>query len=209
MVRQRSRWITAAALVVAASCSRAPGSDLAAGRTLFDNCARCHGALGGGNRALGAPAIAGLPRWYVQAQLEKFRGAHRGYAPFDTTGIRMKSMARTLGSDADLASVAAYVSSLAPAKPAPVLSGDVQAGQVAFQVCQACHGPDAMGNEAMHAPPIAMESDWYLVAQLHKFKAGWRGTDTADMWGMTMRPNAMMLDDAGMANVVAYIQSRR
>jgi len=209
MVRPRSRWITAALLVLAASCSRAPGSDLATGRTLFGNCARCHGALGGGNRALGAPAIAGLPRWYVQAQLEKFRGGHRGYAPFDTTGIRMKSMAWTLHSDADLASLAAYVSTLAPAKPAPVLGGDAQAGQAAFQVCQACHGPDAMGNEALHAPPLALASDWYLVAQLHKFKAGWRGTDTADVWGMTMRPNAMMLDDAGMANVVAYIQSRR
>ena len=208
-MRQRSRWITAALLVLATACNRAAGSELATGRALFNNCARCHGALGGGNRALGAPAIAGLPRWYVQAQLEKFRGAHRGYAPFDTTGIRMKSMAWTLHSDAALGSLAGYVSTLAPARPAPVLRGAAQAGQVVFQVCQACHGPDAMGNEAMHAPPLALASDWYLVAQLHKFKAGWRGTDSTDIWGMTMRPNAMALDDAAMANVVAYIQSRR
>jgi cytochrome c553 len=208
-VRQRSRWTTAALLVLAASCSRASGPDVATGRRLFSNCARCHGALGGGSRALGAPAIAGLPQWYVQAQLEKFRAGHRGYAPFDTSGIRMKSVAWTLGNDTSLASLALYVSSLAPAKPAPVLHGDAQAGQAAFQVCQACHGPNAMGNEAMHAPPLALESDWYLLAQLRKFKAGWRGTDTADIWGMTMRPNAVPLDEAGMANVVAYIQTRR
>lgn len=194
---------------LAAACNRAPAPGLARGKALFDNCLPCHGVRGDGNQVLGAPAIAGLPRWYVEAQLESFQQAHRGGAPFDTSGIRMKSMAWTLDLKGDVPSVAEYVASLAPARPAPVLRGDVAAGQASFQVCTACHGADARGNQDMHAPPLLVQSDWYLVTQLRKFKAGWRGTHPQDMWGMTMRPNAMMLDDAGMTNVVAYIQTLR
>jgi cytochrome c553 len=85
--------------------------------------------------------------------------------------------------------------------------GDAAAGQATFTVCTACHGPDGMGNPALHAPPLVGQADWYLLSQLHKFKAGWRGFDPADTWGATMRPNALMLDDQSMLNVVAYIQT--
>ncbi|MDP2956370.1 MAG: c-type cytochrome [Longimicrobiales bacterium] len=194
----------------AAACNRTPTPGLARGEALFDTCVPCHGADGAGNQTLAAPSIAGLPRWYVQAQLEKFQVGHRGGTAFDTTGIRMKSMSRTLDLAGDLESVAEYVASLAPTGPAPTLEGgDAQAGQAPYQVCAACHGPDGKGNEAVHAPPLAGQSDWYLVSQLHKFKAGWRGANPADTWGATMRANALMLDDAAMANVVAYIRTLR
>ena len=46
---------------------------------LFQNvCASCHGAKGEGNPAFQAPAIAGLPDWYVRGQLEAFRAGRRG-----------------------------------------------------------------------------------------------------------------------------------
>jgi cytochrome c553 len=211
MVRHGSAR-TAAVLVMvasAAACSRTPTPGLARGKAVYDTCVPCHGAAGQGNQLLGAPAIAGMPAWYVTAQLENFQAGRRGYAPFDTTGIRMKSMSWTLDIEGDVPSVAEYVASLAPAHPAPVLTGDAAAGQAAFVVCSACHGADGSGNEALHAPPLAGKDDWYLVAQLRKFRDGWRGTDTADIWGQTMRPNAMALDSAGMANVVAYIQTLR
>jgi len=192
----------------AAACNRTPAPGLARGEALFDTCVPCHGASGAGNQALGAPAIAGLPRWYLEAQLQSFQAGHRGGTPFDTTGIRMKSMSWSLDLAGDLESVAEYVAGLAPTDPAPSLEGgDPQAGHATYQVCAACHGPDAKGNEAMHAPPLAGQSDWYLLRQLHKFKAGWRGANPADTWAATMRPNALMLDDATMANVVAYIQT--
>jgi cytochrome c553 len=211
MVRLSRALATAALVVFAAACNRAPTPGLARGKALFNTCAYCHGALGAGNQALAAPAIAGLPRWYVQAQLEGFQAAHRGYMPFDTTGMRMKSMAWTLDDSTDAASVAEYVASLAATNPAPLLrDGDVAAGQATFQVCQACHGPAGKGNPATHAPPLSGASDWYLLSQLHKFKAGWRGTDPTDVWGMTMRAQAMMLaDSAAMKNVIAYIQTLR
>ncbi len=192
----------------AASCNRAPVQGVARGEALYDTCTPCHGENGAGNRTLAAPAIAGLPQWYVQAQLEKFQAGHRGGTAFDTTGIRMKSMSWSLDLTGDLESVAEFVAGMAPTNPEPVLQGaDAQAGQATYQVCAACHGTDGRGNEAVHAPPLVGQSDWYLLAQLHKFKAGWRGANPADIWGATMRANALTLDDAAMANVVAYIQT--
>jgi cytochrome c553 len=211
MLRRGSARPAAVLVMVAsaAACSRTPTPGLARGRAVYDNCVPCHGTAGQGNQALGAPAIAGMPAWYVAAQLENFQAARRGYAPFDTTGIRMKSMSWALDLEGDAQSVAEYVASLPAVSPAPVLTGDAAAGQAAYAVCSACHGADGTGNEAVHAPPLAGKSDWYLLAQLRKFRDGWRGTDTADIWGQTMRPNAMALDSAAMANVVAYIQTLR
>jgi cytochrome c553 len=209
MARLSSRGLSLLLLAFgAAACNQAPTPGIARGEALFDTCAPCHGVAGGGDQTLGAPAIAGLPLWYVQEQLRKFQLGHRGGAPFDTVGIRMKSMSWSLDLEGDLESVAEYVAGMPATNPAPsVEGGDAQAGQAAYTVCAACHGPAAKGNEALHAPPLVGQSDWYLVAQLHKFKVGWRGADPDDIWGGTMRPNAMMLDDAAMLNVVAYIQT--
>ena len=40
---------------------------------LFQLCSACHGPQGHGNRELMAPAIAGLPEWYVVNQLKKLK----------------------------------------------------------------------------------------------------------------------------------------
>jgi len=192
----------------AAACNQAPTPGLARGEAVYNTCVPCHTAEGAGTEKLSAPAIAGLPQWYVEEQLRNFQAGHRGGMPFDTTGIRMKSMSWTIDLPGDLESVAEYIASLAPTNPVAVVEGgDAQAGQATFQTCAVCHGADAKGTEVMHAPPLTGQSDWYLLNQLHKFKSGWRGTDPADIWGSTMRPNAMMLDDQSMLNVVAYIQT--
>ena len=41
----------------------------ARGAELFGLCSQCHGEQGAGNQLALAPAIAGLPQWYVEAQL--------------------------------------------------------------------------------------------------------------------------------------------
>ncbi len=194
-----------AVLLIGAACARPSAPSVARGKAVFGRCTPCHGDLGAGNAALGAPAIGGLPRWYVEQQLGNFRTGMRGYAPFDTAGIRMKSMSWTLEDSSDVVSVAMYVATLPAPHAAPTLHGDAAAGQTSFAVCAGCHQADASGNEATHAPPLAGRSDWYLLRQLHNFRSGWRGTNGADMWGTVMRPNAMPLDDAGMVNVLAYI----
>jgi cytochrome c oxidase subunit 2 len=193
----------------AAACGGSPEPGLARGKALFDTCVPCHGADGGGNQVLAAPSIAGLPQWYIERQLRKFQAGYRGGSPLDTTGIRMKSMSLSLDLAGDVESVAEYVASMPRPEPDDVLDGNAQAGQATYQTCGACHGADGNGIEALQAPPLLGQSDWYMVAQLEKFKAGWRGSHPADTFGAIMRPNAMPLDEASMQNVSSYIESLR
>jgi cytochrome c553 len=211
MVQLSTRRAAGAVLLVliTAACNQTPTPGLSRGEAVYDTCVPCHGADGAGDPALAAPAIAGLPQWYVQAQLEKFEAGQRGYDAFDTTGIRMKSMSRALDLEGDLESVAEYVASLAPTQPPVTVQGNAQAGEATFQTCMACHGPGGEGMEALGAPPLVGQSDWYLLAQFGKFRNGMRGTDPADISGATMRPNALMIDEQGVRDVIAYIQTLR
>jgi cytochrome c553 len=181
---------------------------LARGEALFDTCVPCHGSDGAGNEELRAPVIAGLPQWYVEAQLNKYQSAQRGAHPFDTVGIRMKSMSLSLDLEGDVESVAEFVAGMpVPGTPRAVVRGDAEAGESSYQTCVACHGARGEGIEALGSPPLVGQADWYLLSQLEKFKKGWRGTNQEDITGQTMRPNALLLDEAAMANVVAYIQT--
>ncbi len=179
------------------------------GAELFKTCVPCHGQDGGGNPALRAPAIAGLPDWYLRTELRKFAHDIRGAHPDDTEGHRMRPMARSLYHDGDVEAVAGYVSKLPPVPQTHTLSGNAEAGQATFTaVCIACHGPDGKGNIAVGAPPIAQQADWYLVTQLKKFKSGMRGVNPDDTTGTQMRAMSLTLQDTtAMHDVVAYIKT--
>jgi cytochrome c553 len=197
--------------VILCALGAAPASaDDARGRALFELCAQCHGPEGAGNAAIEAPAIAGLPAWYVEAQLAKFKGGIRGYHADDAGGLRMRPMARWLKTEADIAAVAAHVASLPAVRPPRTITdGDVARGEQLYAPCTACHGPEGAGNQQLFAPPLNHGSDWYLLAQLRKFRAGVRGANPQDMTGALMRPMAMTLaDEQAMRDVVAYILSR-
>lgn len=87
-----------------------------------------------------------------------------------------------------------------------VHAADAAAGKGAYSVCSACHGPTGGGNQAVNAPRIAGQYDWYVKRQLQAFKDGIRGTAPGDMYGAQMRPMAMMLaNEAAIDNLVAYI----
>jgi cytochrome c553 len=201
------------ALAIAIGCSVAspPGSEEQSGRgaALFQVCAQCHGPEGGGNAEYLSPAIGGLPAWYVEAQLTKFKSGVRGTHPEDVAGLRMRPMSLTLPTDEDVAVVAAYVASLEPARPEPTLGGgDPARGATFFEVCKQCHGPDAAGNPQLFAPPLYHASDWYLLAQLKKFRAGIRGANPADQTGILMRPMSLTLpDEQALKDVIAYIKT--
>lgn len=207
----REKSLRAAATVLVAvgvtACAHTPPPGLARGKEIYVTCVPCHGADGSGNAALHAPNIAGLPKWYIQAELEKFLTRQRGVNAFDTIGLRMRSMARTLNLPGDVESVADYISTL-PRHPVPTtVKANPLAGKATFQTCAACHGPNAHGKKAVGAPPLYDQADWYLLRQLHQFKKGWRGADPRDISGGTMRPMTFSLDETAMANVVAYIQT--
>lgn len=199
----------AAVAALAAGCAQTPGPGLARGQQLYDTCVPCHGRNGGGNAGLGAPAIAGLPEWYLTAQLTKFKDGIRGAHPDDMEGARMRPMAKTLYRPGDLESAAQYVAKMAPVgQPATLAGGDAAVGEGLYAVCAACHGPDAKGNQDLGSPPIAGQSDWYLYAQLQKFKSGMRGAHPDDATGQQMAAMAQTLEDTtAMKNVLAYIRT--
>jgi cytochrome c oxidase subunit 2 len=179
----------------------------ASGEQIFELCAQCHGANGQGQREFSAPAIAGLPQWYIETQLKKFRSGARGSHPDDVTGMLMRPMTLSFHNDGDMKAVAAFVSSLPRAAPAIELSGgDPAKGKALFATCSACHGPQGAGMEQVKAPPLVHTSDWYLLAQLKKFKQGIRGATPMDIEGSQMRPMATALaDEQAMKDVVAHI----
>jgi cytochrome c553 len=202
----------AACLLLAVGCHyKVPEEPTASGQQIFDLCAQCHGSAGEGNPTYHAPAIAGLPQWYIEGQLKKFKSGVRGGHPLDRTGMMMRPMTMTFRNDADLKTAAAYVAAL----PKPVLAsaqagGDAARGKTLFAGCTACHGPDAAGNEAVKAPPLNHVDDWYLVEQLKKFKSGVRGFSPTDMEGAQMRPMmATLADEQAIKDVVAHIVTLR
>jgi cytochrome c553 len=171
-------------------------------------CAACHGADGAGNTELQAPNIAGLPEWYVEAQLRQFLNGHRGTEAADTSGRRMTAAAQTLTGTGDVPSVAAYVAGLPARRPPPTLQvGDPAQGKVAYQACASCHRDDGKGK--LDVPPVIVQADWYLLAQLRKYKKSWRGTNEGDLQASRMRAVIIPLDDTDMENVVAYIGTLR
>ncbi len=199
-------WTVVSALVIGVGCGAAAGQGPERAPVLFaDNCGPCHGTDGSGNADIAAPAIAGLPGWYVEAQLVKFRDGIRGAHAEDYEGLRMRPMARTLPAD-DVAGVAAYVGTLPSVAPSRAITGDAARGAKLYATCAACHGPDGKGMEALKSPPIVQLDDWYIASQIHKFKSGIRGSNTADVTGMQMRPMAATLaDDQAVHDVIAHL----
>jgi cytochrome c553 len=177
------------------------------GAELFGLCAQCHGDQGQGNQQALAPAIAGLPAWYVEAQLGYFRNDGRGNHPQDIPGLHMRPMSRTLRSDEDVKLVAAFITGLPPVRPTPeVAGGDAQRGAGLYTVCAQCHGAAGEGNQALNSPPLRNMSDWYLVSAIERFKAGIRGANPKNPNAVMMRGMAMSLaDEQAIKDVVAYI----
>ncbi len=99
---------------------------------------------------------------------------------------------------------AAMVSLLAAATP--VGADSEGRGKELYQLCAQCHGADATGNSELGAPSIAGLGQWYLRAQLEKFRAGVRGRHPEDPPGMRMRPMALTLrDERDIDDVASYV----
>jgi cytochrome c553 len=204
-----SALITASALaLMAAACHVVePKEPLARAEARWTQCSPCHGHDGHGKLTQAAPPIAGLPAWYVESQLVKYRAEVRGSHYDDLAGLRMKPMAMTLPSEQDVNDMAAYVESLAPApNAAATISGYGPNAAGTFALCVACHGADGSGNKGLNAPPIAGQPDWYVYEQLKKFKHGARGANPKDVTGQQMRAIALGLgDDNALHDLARYV----
>jgi cytochrome c oxidase subunit 2 len=156
-----------------------------------------------------APSIAGMGRWYVEAQLNKFRDGQRASHFDDIPGMRMRGMARWLKTEDDVKAAAAYVASLPKVRPAPTLTGgDAAKGAALYATCSGCHGAAGEGVESVGGPAMNHSSDWYLYSSLKAFKQGIRGSDPRDATGAAMRGMSMLLvDDQAMKDVIAHIMT--
>ena len=185
-----------AAVGVALAWALATGGPASAqddrGKVLFDLCTQCHGETGAGDRL---------------AQLGKFRSGVRGTHFDDIPGMRMRPMSLTLRTEEDVKAVAAYVASLPPTKPEPLVEGgDAKRGETLYATCKVCHGEKGEGNEKLFAPSLVHSGDWYVLSSLQRFKSGARGSNPLDQTGIMMRPMAMTLaDEQALKDVVAYV----
>lgn len=208
-MKSRSTCALVALAAVLGACGLEPPPGEARGPAVFETCATCHGAQGEGMREYGAPAIAGLPEWYVRAEVEKFRSGARGAHPDDVQGLRMRGMARSLNHEGDVEAIAAYVAALPPVSPTDG-EGDATHGQALYATCAQCHGEHAEGDETRGAPPLVHLDAWYVETQIHNFRSGVRGASPLDESGRTMAPMALGLaDDQSIRDVVAYVRSLR
>jgi cytochrome c553 len=81
-------------------------------------------------------------------------------------------------------------------------------GKVLFGLCTQCHGEDGGGDPVALAPGIAGLGEWYILAQLGKFRSGVRGTHFDDIPGMRMRPMSLTLrSEDDVKAVAAYVAS--
>lgn len=100
------------------------------------------------------------------------------------------------------------IAALATLSTAALAAGDPERGKTLYATCGACHGANAEGMEALNAPKLAGQEEWYTVRQLENFKNGIRGNNPRDTYGMQMAPMAQTLPDAqAMQDVAAYIRS--
>jgi len=180
--------------------------DVEKGKVLYNICTACHGANAEGNPALNSPANAGQDPWYLTRQLNNFRVGIRGAHPDDTFGAQMRPMAMMLADEKDIADVVAYLTSMKMPEPSKTVEGDVEAGKKAYENCVPCHGEFGEGAQALDAPRLSNQHDWYLIRQLENFKSGVRGSHQNDIYGAQMRIMGQMLQtDEQIRAVAAYI----
>ena len=104
---------SALALILTAlpAAAQSPQGSLAAGREKYVECASCHGSDGRSTVMPAYPKIGGQSAAYVVNALKAYRDGRRQ----GTYAAMMAQVAKGL-SDADIASLAAYVESLEPSR---------------------------------------------------------------------------------------------
>ena len=75
--------------------------------------------------------------------------------------------------------------------------------------CQSCHGVEAEGSPAIHAPALVGQSPLYLARQLRNFQNGNRGAHARDKWGAQMALMATNLAPGVIEPLSEYISQLR
>lgn len=199
-------------LLTFASCLYAEDKKDAVAPVIFKNvCSTCHGEHGEGKLEVKAPSIASLPAWYVQRQLENFQADRRGSHPQDAEGQVMRAIAKTLTAE-QIHAMAQHVEELPRTKPAITIKTDPTRGSELFQDrCMECHRFNGEGEIVFGSAPLVGLPDWYIAAQLRKFKTGVRGAAKDDANGLKMVhvTTSFIEDDELAQSVAAWLMKLR
>ena len=167
--------------------------NLTHGAEIFETCAACHALSGVGASDGSVPAIAGQHFRVIVKQLVEFRNDAR-------IDIRMQHFVNgdRITRAQDLADVAGYIASLAPAQvPVKRATGSGQSTYV--QSCESCHGARAEGNGVTGVPRLAGQHVEYLIRQLGDAAEGRRPGMGRDHTRVLLR-----LDPTETAALAAY-----
>ena len=169
-------------------------------------CAACHGLAGEGKEELFSPSITGLPVWYLEEQLRKFRSGQRGFDPGDLPGQQMRAISLTL-TDEQIKDVVATVSGMPIIlTEAPPAGADLEKGRYLYaNICMECHRYNGMGEIVFHSAPLVSLNRSYLERQLKNYREGKRGADAGDLYGQKMVQISSKLTDEEIRMYVDYI----
>ena len=139
--------------------------DEAHGGKLFEACAGCHGADGGGTVDGSVPRIAGQHFSVLARQIVDFRQGVRW-------DVRMEGVATrhdVIAAPQDVADVAWFVSLLERDGRRGVRDGQfVERGAAIYGAnCASCHGEGGSGNEQKQIPRIGGQHASYLARQIY------------------------------------------
>lgn len=156
------------------------------------------------------PSIAGLPRWYLEEQISKFRSGQRGTHPEDMHGQQMRAIVIGL-SDVEISEALDVVETLPESKQKLTLGGDVTRGAKLYrEYCMECHRFNGKGEVAFKSAPLAGLQDWYLLGQWQKFSSGLRGYHKDDESGPKMQKvTSYLSSDEDVRDIISYISSAR
>ena len=195
--------------------TKTSAADINAGKKIFNSsCVACHGTAAEGNDAVGAPALAGQYKSYLDRQLGNYSRGFRGADKGDRFGQQMVAMSALVKTAISRANVSAYLASL----DKPISSVTLQktddgnnAGYKIYQAsCGACHGADASGNESFNSPNLVGLSGAYILRQYGNFLDGTRGANSSDRLGRQMSMMAKSVSNGDKIDaVIAYIVSLR
>ena len=110
--------------------------------------------------------------------------------------------------EVDIAGLAVLITTqLPPAQPLSTLNGNAARGKDYYtNICSACHGGNAQGNDALGAPALAGMNDWYLKSSYESYLEGHRGAHPDDFYGAQMARLAPVLANGDDINdVIAHI----
>jgi len=138
--------------------------DVERGAALFETCATCHGANGGGAIDGSIPRIAGQHFRVIVKQLVDYRHDKRWDPRMERYADR-----HLLGNAQALADVAAYVSQLDRRMPRGVGFGAYtqRGNQIYAAQCRSCHGVGGEGNEKDLIPRVAGQHYEYVLRQMY------------------------------------------